>query len=150
MHVQWKSVAADGALSLAEPGIYGSYTGATLTARAFDSAQEGLGRWMVTLAVWLFALSTLIAWSYYAEQGVIYLFGEGWVIPYRILWCVAALVACTGFIRTPIEVDSVGSFGFGLMLVINLPLTLLFAHRAMRAYREYVGKLKRGELRRNA
>ncbi len=144
---QWKTVSSSAPLTLADGGVYASYTGATLTARAFDSVQDGLGRWMVTLAVWLFAISTMISWSYYGEQGVVYLFGERWVTAYRVLWCVLGFTACTGFIRTPIELDNISSFGFGLMLVINLPLTILFAHKAMRAYRAYLGKLRRGELR---
>ncbi len=147
---EWKSVASPAPLTLADTGVYASYTGATLTARAFDSVQDGLGRWMVTLAVWLFAVSTMISWSYYGEQGVVYLFGERWVTPYRLLWCGLGFVACTGFIKTPIELDNIGSFGFGLMLVINLPLTILLAHKAMRAYRAYIGKLERGELQRRA
>jgi hypothetical protein len=34
------------------------------------------------------------------------------------------------------------------MLVINVPLTLLFSYKAIAAYRAYIGKLTRGELRR--
>ena len=148
--IQWKAVSSTEPLVLAEAGVYASYTGATLTARAFDSVQDGLGRWMVTLAVWLFAISTMISWSYYSEQGVVYLLGERWVTPYRVLWCALGFAACTGFIKTPIDLDNIGSFGFGLMLVINLPLTILFAHKAMRAYRAYLDKLKRGELKQRA
>jgi alanine or glycine:cation symporter, AGCS family len=147
LYVQWKSVPAPGALTLADNGIYASYTGATLTARAFDSAHPGLGMIMVTLAVWLFAVSTMISWSYYGEQGVVYLFGERLVLPYRLLYCLAAAATCLGFIRTPIELDNISTFGFGLMLVINVPLTLLFAHKAIAAYYAYLGKLRRGELK---
>ncbi len=146
--VQWKSVPAAGRLTLADNGIYASYTGATLTARAFDSAHPGLGMIMVTLAVWLFAVSTMISWSYYGEQGVVYLFGERLVLPYRLLYCLAAAATCLGFIRTPLELDNISTFGFGLMLVINVPLTLLFSYKAIAAYRAYIGKLKRGELKR--
>jgi alanine or glycine:cation symporter, AGCS family len=142
----WKSTPGEGQLSLADDGIYASYTGATLTARAFDDAQAGLGMWMVTLAVWLFAISTMISWGYYGEQGVVYLFGEKLVLPYRLLYCAAAAITCLGFIATPIELDNISTFGFGLMLVINVPLTLLFSYKAIGAYRIYIGKLKRGEL----
>jgi AGCS family alanine or glycine:cation symporter len=145
--VAWESAPGKSPLALADNSIYAGYTGATLTARAFDQAHAGLGRWMVTLAVWLFAVSTMISWSYYGEQGVVYLFGERWVTPYRLLWCLLGFSACTGFIRTPLELDNLSTFGFGLMLVINLPLTLLFSYKAMGAYRTYLGKLRRGELR---
>jgi AGCS family alanine or glycine:cation symporter len=56
-------------------GLYGDYAGASMTAYAFDRVTPGLGMWLVTIAAWLFALSTMISWSYYGEQGVYYFFG---------------------------------------------------------------------------
>jgi AGCS family alanine or glycine:cation symporter len=43
------------------------YPTAGLTATAFDTISSGFGQWMVMLAVWLFAIFTMIAWSYHAE-----------------------------------------------------------------------------------
>ena len=60
---------------LAQNGLWLDYVGATLTAKAFDTAWDGFGKWLVTIACWLFAYSTMISWIYYGEQGVIYLFG---------------------------------------------------------------------------
>ena len=42
--------------------LFIDYQGATLTAKAFDTVQDGLGKWLVTLAAWLFAVSTMISW----------------------------------------------------------------------------------------
>ncbi|NIV18320.1 MAG: hypothetical protein GWN47_07865, partial [Woeseiaceae bacterium] len=39
-------------------GFYQDLVGATLTAKAFDSVKPGLGKWLITLASWLFAIST--------------------------------------------------------------------------------------------
>jgi AGCS family alanine or glycine:cation symporter len=41
-------------------GIYLNYKGATLTAKAFDSVTDGLGKWLVTLAAWLFAIQVCV------------------------------------------------------------------------------------------
>jgi AGCS family alanine or glycine:cation symporter len=66
------------------PGsIFFDYKGATLTAKAFDTVTPGLGKWLVTLAAWLFAISTMISWSYYGEQGMVYLAGQKSVTPYK-------------------------------------------------------------------
>ena len=65
---------------LAQDGLWLDYVGATLTARAFDTAWDGFGKWLVTIACWLFAYSTMISWIYYGEQGVVYLFGQRYVI----------------------------------------------------------------------
>lgn len=122
--------------------VWANYVGATLTAKAFDSAQPGLGKWMVTLAVWLFAISTMISWSYYGEQAMVYLFGNNSVMPYRIVYCLLAVVACTGFITSTAELGNFSDLGAGMMLVVNIPITLLLGHQAMRAYKRYIQRLK--------
>jgi alanine or glycine:cation symporter, AGCS family len=50
--------------------VYVDYAGPSLTAHAFDRVTPGLGKYLVPIAAWLFALSTMISWSYYGEQGV--------------------------------------------------------------------------------
>ena len=60
---------------------------------------EGLGKWLVTLAAWLFAISTMISWSYYGEQGMVYLAGERSVTPYKYFYCLLIIVAATNWRR---------------------------------------------------
>lgn len=144
--IDWRSVAATAAPTFSEPGLYADYTGATLTAKAFDSGADGLGKWMVTLAVWLFAISTMITWSYYGEQGVIYLLGQRWVMPYRIAWCVLIFVTCLGFIRTSGELDSISTVALGFMLIINLPVMLILGSKAMKQYKDYFRRIKEGDI----
>jgi AGCS family alanine or glycine:cation symporter len=128
--------------TLNELGLYGDYKGAALTSHAFDREFPGLGKYLVTAAVWLFALSTIISWSYYGEQGVIYLFGQRGVLSYRILYCIFLCVATAGFIRTEQELDNLSALGTGVMLFANLPICLLFGRQTMRAYWDYFGRLK--------
>ena len=128
------------------PGIYATYVGATLTAKAFDSVTPGLGKWLVTLAAWLFAVSTMISWSYYGEQGVVYLFGDRGVLPYKFVFCALILVATWGFIETSTELDNLTSLGTGVMLLANIPIMWLFGAQAMRAYHDYMTRLKEGRM----
>ncbi|MFP5358246.1 MAG: alanine/glycine:cation symporter family protein [Gammaproteobacteria bacterium] len=144
--IQWRPLGAPAAPRMAEAGLFADYPAATLTAKAFDSAQPGLGRWMVVITVWLFAISTMITWSYYGEQGVVYLLGTGAVKPYRFLWCVLILVTCLGFIRTDLELDTVSTVALGFMLAINLPTMLVLGGHAMRAYKDYFRRLEAGEI----
>ncbi len=125
-------------------GIYGDYVGASLTAHAFDRVTPGLGKWLVTLAAWLFAVSTMISWSYYGEQGVVYLFGEKFVLPYKIIYCALIVVSTLGFITTDAELDMWTTLGLGVMLVANIPIMLIFSRQSMKAYHEYIRKLKSG------
>jgi len=61
---------------------------ATLTNRAFTDALPGpVGGWIVTLCLTLFAFTTIIGWSYYAEQAVTFLIGEWATRPFRYIWC---------------------------------------------------------------
>ena len=127
-------------------GIYVTYAGATLTAKAFDVVNPGLGMWLVTLASWLFAISTIISWSYYGEQGMIYLAGEKSVMPYKFVYCLLIIIATLGFITTPTELDNLAGLGTGVMLFSNVPIMLFFGYQAMRAYKNYVDRLKSGQM----
>ncbi|MDP1554238.1 MAG: sodium:alanine symporter family protein [Hyphomonas sp.] len=79
---------------------------ATLTNRAFTDAVPGpVGGWIVTLCLTLFAFTTIIGWSYYAEQAVTYLIGEWATKPFRYVWVIVI------FIGAMSEVNIVWLFG---------------------------------------
>ncbi len=144
--IEWASLISNARPQVDSPGIYASYVGATLTAKAFDSVTPGLGKWLVTLAVWLFAFSTMISWSYYGEQGIVYLFGERMVLAYKIVYCALIIVSTWGFIETDADLDNLTGVGTGVMLFVNIPIMWLFGRQAMRAYHEYVARLKSGQM----
>ncbi|MGB1397646.1 MAG: alanine/glycine:cation symporter family protein, partial [Planctomycetota bacterium] len=104
-------------------GIFRDYEGAQLTAFAFDRVFEGLGKWLVTIAAWLFAISTMISWSYYGEKGVTYLVGPGGVIPYKLIFLVLIVIGAYG-IESADEMLLLADLGTGSMLVINIPIIL--------------------------
>ncbi len=132
-------------------GVWANYPGASLTAHAFDRTIPGLGKWLVVIACWLFAISTMISWSYYGEQGVVYVFGKEGIVStfavtlYRIIYTVLVAVSTIGFITTDAELDMWTTLGLGAMLVVNIPIMWIYGPKAMKAYHEYIGKLKRGE-----
>ena len=144
--VEWSSVRSDQRPVIHEPALYLDYKGATLTAKAFDSVQDGLGKWLVSLAAWLFAVSTMISWSYYGEQGMVYLAGERSVVPYKVIYCLLIIVATAGIITTDAELDNLTGIGTGVMLFANIPIMWLFGAQAMRAYKDYVRRLESGEI----
>ena len=146
-------------------GLYGDYAGASMTAYAFDRVTPGLGMVLVTIAAWLFALSTMISWSYYGEQGIYYFFGthgeaaaKPAVLIYKLVYCLLILLTTVlamkiygtngnqAIIGTDTELDMWTTLGLGVMLVANIPIMLLFSVKAMKAYHSYIGKLKRGEM----
>jgi AGCS family alanine or glycine:cation symporter len=144
--IRWNTFAGAAPPVITDPGVHVVYTGASLTSHAFDRVQPGLGRWLVTLAAWLFAISTIISWSYYGEQGVVYMLGARWVHAYKIVYCILIVVATSGFITTDAQLDGLTGVGTGVMLFANIPIILLFSRRAMREYHDYIRRLRSGEM----
>lgn len=144
--VSFGTLVAAKAPTFTEKGAYFSYGGATLTAKAFDSTISGLGKWLITIAAWLFAISTMISWSYYGEQGIVFLLSDKAVLAYRLIYCGLAVVACVpSLIETDKQLDALTALGTGVMLWVNIPIMLIFGALAMKAYHTYFGRLKRGE-----
>jgi AGCS family alanine or glycine:cation symporter len=88
-----------------------------LTTWAFERELGAAGRWIVTLSVFLFALSTTISWSYYGDRCAEYLFGGGAVPVYR--WFYTGFV----FLGAVLALEVVWAYGdlaLGLMSVPNL------------------------------
>ncbi|HEY8377747.1 MAG TPA: amino acid carrier protein, partial [Nannocystis sp.] len=147
LYVDWTPVGSPGAPLASAPvpvgrDVYKDYVGAALTSHAFDRVAPGLGKWLVAVASWLFAVSTMISYAYYGEQGMVFIFGRRSVVPYKILYCAAILVACAGWIGTEAELDNITALGTGVMLWVNIPITLIFAGVAMNAYRAYFARLR--------
>jgi AGCS family alanine or glycine:cation symporter len=146
LQIEWASFDTHDIPQLKDSGLFASYVGATLTAKAFDSVIPGLGKWLVTIAVWLFALSTLISWSYYGEQGTIFLAGERAVLPYKIIFCSLTVIATLGFLETDAELDDLTGFGTGVMLFVNVPIMWLLGRQAMLAYKDYFRRHQSGQM----
>ncbi len=144
--IRWQPFASDTEPVVVGDGFYRTYVGATLTAKAFDSVSPGLGKWLVSISAWLFAVSTMISWSYYGEQGLIFLAGEKPVLAYRIIYCALIIVATLGLVRTASDLDNVIGIGTGVMVLANIPICWLFGYQAMRAYKDYVSRLKSGRM----
>ena len=62
---------------------------ASLTSLAFESALPGVGGYVVSFGLVLFAFTTLLGWSFYGEKCVEYLFGMRAITPFRVLWIIA-------------------------------------------------------------
>jgi len=64
-------------------------TGAALTQLAFQSAMPGIGGEIVAIALAIFALTTILGWSYYGERCWQFLAGGWTIMPYRVVWTAA-------------------------------------------------------------
>ncbi|MDE0366473.1 MAG: sodium:alanine symporter family protein [Gammaproteobacteria bacterium] len=65
-----------------------------LTAEAFKRSFFGeFGQYAVTVGLVLFAFSTAIAWSYYGDRAMTFLFGTRSVMPYRVVYVLGFFLA---------------------------------------------------------
>ena len=60
---------------------------AAITTRAYGAALP-FGEWIVPVALFFFAFTTIIGWSYYGEQALTYLVGEWATHPFRFAWVI--------------------------------------------------------------
>jgi AGCS family alanine or glycine:cation symporter len=119
--------------------------GAALTAWAFQRGLDpifGGGHYIITLAVPLFAYSTMIAWSYYGDRSVTFLWGQRAVLPYRIVFVLGAFIGST--LALPLVWD-MADVSNGLMAIPNLIALIALAAFTKREYADYFKRM--GEMR---
>jgi AGCS family alanine or glycine:cation symporter len=84
------------ALVILSTGAWTSgHNGAELTSFAFESALPGIGSTITSLALAIFAFTTLVGWSYYSERAWQYLLGIKAITPFRVVWSLAPIVGAT-------------------------------------------------------
>ena len=112
---------------------------------AFDSGYTGMGKWIITLGVCLFAFSTMISWSYYGEKGAEYLFGPGAILIYKFVFVVFVFLGMV--LEKFSTVYDFSDATTGLMVLCNLPAVLLLMPRLIRAANDYFARLDSGEMK---
>jgi AGCS family alanine or glycine:cation symporter len=88
-----------------------SNQGATLTSLAMDSQITGF-RYVLAVAVTLFAYSTMISWSYYGERCWAYIFGDGSSMVYRVIFL--------GFVFLGSIVSATNVLDFGDLMILGM------------------------------
>tara|TARA_B100000003_G_C10871706_1_gene347380 strand:- start:280 stop:1134 length:855 start_codon:yes stop_codon:yes gene_type:complete len=94
------------------------FNSSLLTSYAFKQGLNFLinfGDKIVTISVLLFAISTAIAWSFYGNRSVVYLFGEKAILPY--LWVYVVFV----FIGGIAELETIWAFGDAALGIMTFP-----------------------------
>jgi len=119
--------------------------GAEITRFALDTLGVGIGRWIIVVAVSLFAFSTMISWSYYGEKGTEYLFGPRAVLPYKTMFLLAIFMGCV--IQHFETVYDFSDAMTGLTVFCNLPACLILTPTLIRAARRYYQRLDSGEMK---
>jgi len=120
-----------------------SIGGVDLTSMAFDSVLPGFS-YVLTLAIVLFAFSTMISWSYYGLQSWKFIFGKGKMadLTYKILFLLFVVIGSAA------TLDAVIKFSDAMILALVFPnmigLLLLFpkVRNALNEYLQTIRSLK--------
>ena len=117
----------------------GTITGAQLTNKAMNVGLHtaNLGSLVVTIGLILFAYSTILGWSYYGEKSLEFIFGEKFIYPYRVVFCIVA------FLGTLTKIHVVWQFADtmnALMALPNLVGLIFLSGVIVKETREYFEK----------
>ncbi|NNE37525.1 MAG: alanine:cation symporter family protein, partial [Gammaproteobacteria bacterium] len=127
------------ALVIILTGVWDSgVTGAPLSSLAFETGIPGVGQYIVSFGILVFAFTTMLGWSYYGERCGEYLFGVRIIKPFRVAWVTAV------FIGSTFELEFVWLLADalnGLMAIPNLIALLLLSPVLFQVTREYFTKL---------
>lgn len=105
-------------IALVITGVWqGDAAGAAMTSAAFAATYGTVGSQLLTIALALFAFTTILGWNYYGERACIYLFGTKGVLPYRLIFIV--LIACGAFLKLE-SIWILADIVNGLMAIPNL------------------------------
>ncbi|NET32830.1 MAG: alanine:cation symporter family protein [Cyanothece sp. SIO1E1] len=116
-----------------------------VTSAAFESVMS----WFPVVlsgAVILFALSTMVSWSYYGLKAWTYLFGEGKTNEkiYQIIFCIFVVIG------SAISAQAVFDFGDAMIFAMCFPNVFglyLLMPNVRRAYSDYMARIKSGEIK---
>lgn len=120
-------------------------TGVALTSDAFSSA-FGWFRYILVVAVVMFAFSTMISWSYYGLKAWTFLFGEGQTkeLIFKIIFCLFVVIGASASLGPVIDFSDAMIFAMAIPNIIALYLLMPVVKAEMN---RYLGRLKSGDIR---
>lgn len=112
-------------------------SGAALSAAAFESAMPGYGAVILSLALVIFAYTTILGWSFYGEKCWEFLVGVKAIWPFRVVWVLAVPIgALTHLDLAWLIADTLN----GLMAIPNLISLLVLSPVVVRLTRDYFAR----------
>ena len=120
-------------------------SGVALTSAAFSSA-FGWFKYILAIAVVLFAFSTMISWSYYGLKAWTFLFGEGQgkEMVFKVLFCVFVVIGAAASLGPVIDFSDAAIFA---MAVVNITALYFLMPIVKREMKSYNARLKSGEIK---
>lgn len=143
---------ATGLYVLDEAGRITTVSGATggveISSAAFASA-FAWAPYALSVAVVLFAFSTMISWGYYGIKAWTFLVGEGKIkeLVFKIIFCVFVFIGAVANLGAVIDFSDAAIFAMALVNITALYCLMPIVKREMNSY---LARLKSGEIRRTS
>lgn len=132
----------DGGATYTQAGIDKAFSGQ----ETFHEDYVGIGSYLVAIALFFFAFTTLMAYYYIAETNVAYLTQTRRGPPYIFMLKLAILAATFfGCIRTAKIAWDLGDMGVGIMAWLNIIAILILQKPALLSFKDYERQKKEGK-----
>jgi AGCS family alanine or glycine:cation symporter len=120
-------------------------SGVALTSAAFSSA-FGWFKYVLAIAVILFAFSTMISWSYYGLKAWTFLFGEGKAseLIFKVIFCLFVVIGAASSLGPVIDFSDASIFA---MAVVNIAALYFLIPIVKTELDSYLSRLKSGEIK---
>src|SRR5690606_34845972 len=112
-------------------------SGAALSAAAFEQAMPGIGGAVLTVALVVFAFTTILGWSYFGEKCWEFMVGTKAIWPFRVIWVLAVPFGAVAQLDFAwLLADTLN----GLMAIPNLISLLLLSPVVVKLTKEYFAR----------
>ena len=122
----------------------GFLAGTRMTAAAFETFVPG-ARYVLAVAVMLFAYSTMVSWSYYGERAWEYLFGQATVIIFRIIFVIFVFLGSVTALGNVVDFSDMMILGMAFPNIIG---GIILSPQIKACLQDYWDRLQRGEFKR--
>lgn len=114
-----------------------------------DSMMTGFGAGFIAISIFLFALTTMVAYYYMAETNLVYLLGKAknpmvLAVGKRVLQLLILVAVAVGATSTSGSVWALGDIGVGLMAWLNIVSILILQQPAFKLLRDFERQTKQG------
>ena len=117
--------------------------GAAMTAEAFGTL-HGYMPFLLCIAVFVFAYSTMISWSYYGERASEYLFGKAGIWPFRIVFLVFIVMGPIVSLTNVLDFTDLLILSMAYPNIVGM---VILSPKVAKLAKDYVRRLKSGEMK---
>lgn len=125
-------------------GLPGVPYGPAFTQEAVSTLIPGFGSAFVAIALFFFAFTTLMAYAYYAEANLTYLFKNNRAVGYVVKLALLGMIIYSS-VRTADLAWGLGDVGVGLMAWLNIIAIIILTKPGIATLRDYESQLKEGK-----